>query len=99
MEHSKKQFLEKLVEKAKTDENLKNALLTNPKELFEKKLKMKLPDNLKITVLEEKSDEIYIVLPAKTNEIKRDLSDEDLSKISGGNFWNADRNPCGGCID
>ena len=84
---SKQGFLDNIVKAAKKDEKFKTILMKDPKEVIQKKLKIKLPENLKITVLEEKADEIFIVLPLKKEEVIKELNDQELAEVSGGLCW------------
>ena len=94
---SKKAFIEKIVAAAGKNEDLKKELIKDPKGFIEKKIKFKIPENLKITVLEEKSDEIYIVLPVDHDTVKKELNEEELSEVAaGGVCWN-DACSCSAC--
>jgi hypothetical protein len=92
-ENAKRKFLEDIGLKASEDEAFKKLLMDDPAKVIETRLKVKLPKNLKITVLEEKPDELFIVLPLKGG---KDLSDSELASVSaGGICWHD--SSCGGC--
>jgi hypothetical protein len=87
---SKNELIQKLVSKAKDNVEFKKKLLDNPKELIEEELKIKLPDSLKITTLEEKKDQAYLVLPLNNDLNKQiELTDEELNNVAGGMCWEA----------
>ncbi len=80
----RKNLESRLIEKAWKDEEFKNELIKNTREVTEKELGIKIPGNIKVTVLEETADEVYLVLPqdpAKTGEM---LTDAELDSVSGG---------------
>lgn len=81
MENTGRKFLEEIALKASTDETFKKALMEDPVKVVETKLKAKLPKNFKITVLEEKPDELFIVIPQKSGA---ELSDAQLESVAGG---------------
>jgi hypothetical protein len=81
METSGRDFLEEIGLRAAQNEAFKKALLEDPKTAVETRLQAKLPKNLKITVVEEKPDELFIVIPQKSNT---ELSDDQLEVIAGG---------------
>jgi len=85
MDNTARKFLEEIAVKASEDEAFKKALLEDPTKVVEAKLKAKLPKNFKITVLEEKPDELFIVVPHKSDA---ELSDSQLESVSaGGVCW------------
>jgi hypothetical protein len=76
-----------LVAKAWEDEAFKEKFLSNPKEVLEQEVGHKLPENVKVTVIEETVDNFYIVLPKKPNESEMDnveLDEEMLDQVAGG---------------
>jgi hypothetical protein len=66
-----------LITRALKDEGFKQELLANPKEVVEKELGTKLPDDLEINVLEETEDSLYMVLPCNPYEgmLEEELKD------------------------
>jgi len=81
MENAGRQFLEEMGLKASEDSEFKKALMQDPVNAVEKKLKVKLPKNIRITVLEEKPDELFIVIPHKGGA---ELSEAELESVAGG---------------
>ncbi|MGV8121471.1 MAG: NHLP leader peptide family RiPP precursor [Candidatus Xenobiia bacterium LiM19] len=81
METTGREFLQEIALKASADEAFKKVLMEDPVKVVETKLKAKLPKNFKITVLEEKPDELFIVIPQKSGA---ELSDAQLESVAGG---------------
>jgi len=81
MEMTGREFLEEIGLRAAQNEDFKKALLQDPKSAVETRLQAKLPKNFKITVVEEKPDELFIVIPHKSDA---ELSDAQLEVIAGG---------------
>jgi hypothetical protein len=68
---------------AASNPDYRKTLLKDPKGLLAKQMQQDLPDNLKVTVVEETADTFYLVapyVPAAGDE----LSDDDLEKVAGG---------------
>ena len=81
----RKQIEERLIEKAMKDEVFRKQLLENPREMVEQETGMKLPKGISIHVLEEKQDEVFLVLPAvHTTETGEELTEAELSNVAGG---------------
>jgi hypothetical protein len=72
-----------IVNRALKDEKFMQQLIVNPKSCIESELGISLPVSLKITVLEEKTDEIYLVLPA-FHSPGTELSETELESVAGG---------------
>jgi hypothetical protein len=63
-EQNKRQQLEvHLAAKAKADPDFRDKLLTHPKETIESELGMRFPESLRVTVHEEKVNQLHVVLP------------------------------------
>jgi hypothetical protein len=75
-----------IVAKAWQDENFKQELLSNPKAVLEREMGQKSPADFELTVVEETSNHMYIVLPMKPSNIKdsQELSEEALETVAGG---------------
>ncbi|MHC5939181.1 NHLP leader peptide family RiPP precursor [Nostoc sp.] len=87
-EGSRVHFETKIITKAWQDENFKQELLRNPKEVFERESGTKAPEGMQLTILEEKPLHYYIVLPAKPNlDESEELSEEALEAIAGGWYF------------
>jgi len=74
-----------LIEKAMKDESFRKQLLENPREIVEQETGMKLPAGIDIRVLEEKPDQVFLVLPPVRNtESSEELTEAELSNVAGG---------------
>ena len=81
----KKDLEQKLIEKALKDESFRKQLLVNTKDTIEIELGMKIPGFLKIKIVEEDPQTVYLVLPpvpSRTTVIE--LSDIELEAVAGG---------------
>jgi hypothetical protein len=69
---------------AASDPNYRDALLKRPKEILSRQMGVELPDWLKVKVVEETADTVYLVAPRAKTESGNELSDADLEKVAGG---------------
>jgi len=82
-EKNKRKVMEKkIIEKARTDKAFKKELLENPAGALKKLFGFDIPANIKISVLEEKTDHLYVVLPVNPDDIE--LPADMVKKIAGG---------------
>jgi hypothetical protein len=88
---SRKDIKETLVRAALKDEAFRESLLANPKFAVERALGTTLPDRLKVVLLQETDDLMYIVLPKNFPDDSTNLSDAELETIAGG-FLSAENN-------
>ncbi|HYZ72614.1 MAG TPA: NHLP leader peptide family RiPP precursor [Chthoniobacterales bacterium] len=88
---SRKDIKEALVRAALKDEAFRESLLANPKFAVERALGTTLPDRLKVVLLQETDDLMYIVLPKDFPDDSANLSDAELETIAGG-FLSAETN-------
>ncbi len=72
---------QQIVDKAMADPAFKKALLDNPKDALEKELGVSIPPNVRISVLQENVDHLYLVLPFNLDEVE--LPDEVLEQVAG----------------
>ena len=72
-----------IAEFASKDPSYRKALLADPKKVLEAQMQRKIPDNVKVKVVEETPDTVYLIAPyvAQSGE----LSDSDLERVAGGN--------------
>lgn len=77
-----------LIQKALEDEAFRQQLLQNPKAAIEAFTGKKLPSDVEVTVLEEKPNLFYLVLPENPDELPdQQLSDEELDLVAGGSMF------------
>lgn len=85
---SRKDLEVQLIERAWQNEVFRQELLCNSKAAIEAELGKKLPEDLQITVLEETSSLIYLVLPANPDQLTdQELSAEELDLVAGGSMF------------
>jgi hypothetical protein len=87
----KENFMQKVAQKAAESPEFRANFKANPKSMMEEKLQFKLPDDLEIVVMEDSPNKIHIVLPSA----KEELSELELSSVSGGVCWDYDDGSCG----
>ena len=73
-----------LVAKACKDEAFKKALISDPKAVIEKQFRVKVPADIRITVLQEDVNHFYLVLPPSLPPFSSELNDEELEAVAGG---------------
>ena len=84
------EFQNHIARKAWSDPDFKQRLLSNPRAVISEELSnikegVSIPENVDVKVVEEKPDEIYMVLPVNPEEVTgKPLSEEDLERIAGG---------------
>jgi len=78
-----KNLFDQLIKKSMQEPGFRKKLIEDPKTVLQTEFGKKLPEKTKITVLEEKPDQFYLVLPwdGKTDG---ELSEEELDSVSGG---------------
>jgi hypothetical protein len=75
-------LVQRVVERAMSDQAFRAHLMANPRAAVENELGISIPADLTIRVVEERPTEFYIVLPPK--EHSGELSDEALAGVAGG---------------
>jgi hypothetical protein len=73
-----------LVAKAWKNESFKQELLNNPKAIIEQEFGAQLPEALKIQIMEEDTETLYITLPTLPEWNREELSDKELEAVVGG---------------
>jgi hypothetical protein len=68
---------------ARRSARFREALLTDPKRILSGQIGQQLPDFLKVRVLRETADTVYLVLPFDPPD-GDELTDEDLDAVCGG---------------
>jgi hypothetical protein len=83
---SQRQQLEQLlIEKAIKDDSFRKQLVENPGATIEAETGMKIPETMKIVILEEDPKTVYLILPAKSMEsADMELSETELESVAGG---------------
>lgn len=83
--NQKEQLEQRIIEKAMKDEQFREKLMASPNETIEQELGVKLPASLRINVLEEKPDNVYLVIPMTTREhADEELTEAELGNVVGG---------------
>jgi hypothetical protein len=75
---------QEIMARAADDNAFRDKLKSDPKGTLEKELGGSLPDDVKISVLEETPKQVYVVLPAQGS---KELSSDELSGVAGGGCW------------
>lgn len=98
---NRKQLEERLIEKAMKDETFRKQLLENPRGIVEQETGITLPEKISIRVVQEKPDEVFLVLPAiiQGTSGEDELSEAELTNVVGGEWWTTEcasayNNPC-----
>jgi hypothetical protein len=79
----------RLVERSLADDAFRQRLLADPKAAVEEELGTSLPEEVRVTAVEESADTIYLVLPfvSMGDQDVGELSDRELETVAGG--WDA----------
>jgi hypothetical protein len=64
----------------------RQALLKDPKSIVTKQFAISVPANVKVKVIEETADTLYVVLPHSVEQ-GEELSDADLEAVAGGHTF------------
>lgn len=88
---TRKEFEQYIVERAWSDPAFKERLINSPKEVLEEELQaispnFKFNENLKIHIITEDPDNIYLVIPSNPKDIKDELTPDNVSDIEGGSI-------------
>ena len=82
----------RLIERSLEDEEFRRRLLDDPKGAVEQEIGTRLPQEIKLRVVEESPDTIYLVLPRSLplGGEGEELSDGELEAVAGGVDTTAD---------
>lgn len=81
----RKDLESQVIAKAWADEAFKKALMADPRMAVEREFGIKLPSSVNVRVVEETTDNLYLVLPPKNTAAERgELSDLELEAVAGG---------------
>ena len=83
---SRAELERKLIQRSLEDEGFRRRLLDDPKGAVEQEIGTQLPQEIKIRVVEESPDTIYLVLPRSSplGGQGGELSDRELDAVAGG---------------
>ena len=90
--NKKKELEERIILKALKDSTFREQLLNDPKGAIGQELGIALPDHLSVKIVEEKENEVYLVIPAKADQ-QDELTPAELESVSGG----CTGTDCGSC--
>ena len=78
------EMLDVIMKFAYENPKYREALLKDPKAVLAKQMNTELPANLKVKVVQETADTIYVIAPHVPPKEGEELSDADLEKVAGG---------------
>jgi hypothetical protein len=83
--NQRQQLEQKLIEKALKDEAFRKLLIENPSAAIEKEFNIKMPETIKLKVLEEDAKTVFMVLPYSSHSgTNLELTETELESVSGG---------------
>ena len=83
--NQRQQLEQKLIEKAMKDETFRKQLIENPGTAIEAETGIKIPDTMKMKVLEEDPQTVYLILPPNpVLNTEMELSEAELESVAGG---------------
>ena len=85
--NQRKNLEEKLIEKALKDNDFKQRLISDPREVLKEEFNISIPSSINLNVIEEKENEITLVIPNDGFSKSEELNPEELDLISGGGDW------------
>jgi hypothetical protein len=85
---TRREIQAELVERAMQDEAFRRELVSNPRGVLERELGVTIPEAVRISVLEESPQNLYLVLPPAPPG-GGELADKDLDAAAGGDPYTA----------
>jgi len=95
---TKKELESAIMQKMLNDHAFRQEVIDNPKVTIEKKMGIAIPDGVKVRLIEEKADEIVLVIP-QYNDPGEELNTSDLESVAGGWSGSSDCGTCDACTD
>jgi hypothetical protein len=93
--NQRQQLEQLLIEKALKDKSFRQQLIKDPNAAIEAETGIKIPEKMKIKVLEEDPKTVYLVLPiVPARDAEMELSEAELESVAGGHSNN--EVTCGG---
>ena len=83
MDNNRKQMEAEIIAEAIANQEFRQALISNPKAALEAEYEITIPDSIKVSVLQESADQMYLVLP-HTEAASGELSEDQLEAVVGG---------------
>lgn len=75
----------RLVQRSMEDESFRQRLLEDPKAVVEQELGKRLPEEVRVVIMEETADTVYLVLPSISAVGEgTELSERELETVAGG---------------
>jgi len=84
----------RIIGRAWEDEAFKAKLLSDPRAAIEQASGLQLPAGVSVKVVEETEDTLYFVIPRSPLGAERELSDEALAKVAGGEWVESGNRGC-----
>ncbi len=85
--NQRQQLEQQLIEKAMKDDSFRQQMVENPIAAIEAETGMKIPETMKIIVLEEDPQTVYLVLPqVYSKDTEMELSETELEDVAGGSI-------------
>jgi hypothetical protein len=95
---TKEDFEMVIIQKALKDHSFRQNLIGNPETTIERELGLSLPNELKVRIFEEKSNEVILIIPQNIAP-EGEMRISDLESVAGGWSGSSDCGTCDGCTD